>query len=263
MRRIAALTLALTVAGVGTVDASSLRGSAASMVEQNRVAKDHGLSFFRTTEDIRNAVARGELVKLDGNENYAVADFVQLPYLHPAGKLFVERLSEQYREACGQKLVVTSAVRPANGQPTNAHRLSVHPAGMAVDLRVSDRASCRSWLEGALLNLNNRGVINGIREFRPPHYHVAIYPEQYLAYVEERTSVEAERQVEVAPAAAMLAEVVDELPAVANLMVAQPEPEEQPAASRTRSPAVAALVALLALPFGLGVLRRGRRTPEA
>jgi hypothetical protein len=156
------------------------------MVEQNRVAKQHDLAFYRTAEDIRAAVATGALVELRGNENYAVADFVRFPFAHPAAVLFVERLSAQYREACGQQLVVTSAVRPSNGQPSNAHALSVHPAGMALDLRVSDRASCRAWLEDALMNMERRGVLNGIRERHPPHYHIAIYPEQYLAYAAER-----------------------------------------------------------------------------
>jgi hypothetical protein len=147
MRKILGLTLiaggAMLAAPLSEANAASLRGSPAAMVEQNRVAKDHGLAFFRTPDDIRTAVSRGELEELTGNDDYAVADFVSFPYLQPAVKLFVERLAAQYREACGQKLVVTSAVRPSSGQPRNAHALSVHPAGMAVDLRVSDRASCR------------------------------------------------------------------------------------------------------------------------
>jgi hypothetical protein len=241
-------------AGAGTVDASSLRGSAASMVEQNRVAKDHGLSFYRTAGEIQTAVASGELVELEGNASYEVADFVRYPYLQPAGKLFVERLAEQYREACGQKLVVTSAVRPSNGQPSNSHRLSVHPAGMAVDLRVSDRATCRSWLENALMNMNRRGVINGIREFRPPHYHVAIYPAQYLAYVEARLQSEPAVAVEEEAPPVVAGAAFPETLTGVNMLVAREQPAEETGSARR--PIVAALAALLALPFGIGVLRR-------
>jgi hypothetical protein len=261
MRRIAAFTFVLMAAGVGTVDASSLRGSAANMVEQNRVAKDHGLAFYRTATEIRAAVTLGELVFLEGNANYEVAEFVRYPYLRPAAKLFVERLSEQYREACGQKLVVTSGVRPSNGQPSNSHRLSVHPAGMAVDLRVSDRASCRSWLESALMNMNRRGVINGIRELRPPHYHVAIYPEPYLAYVEERVQSEPVQAAEVVEAELVAtAEVIEQLPVGVDMFVRvqQPAAEE----GRGRSPAVAAIAVLLALPFGFFVTRRRPNAEE-
>src|SRR5688572_2191141 len=71
----------------------SLRGSLASMREQNEVAKDLGLSFYRTGSQIRNAVANGELVPLVGNENYEVTEDVSYPFLQPAAVLFVERVS--------------------------------------------------------------------------------------------------------------------------------------------------------------------------
>lgn len=188
------LALALTTVGAGAAEANegTLRGSRSQMELQNRVAKEHRLEFHGTPAEIREAVAAGALVELPGNEDYEVAEFVRYRYAHPSVKLFVERLSAQYRETCGQKLVVTSLVRPRSGQPRNAHELSVHPAGMAVDLRVSDRAECRSWLESALLGMERRGVINAIREYNPPHYHVAIYPGPYTAYAAERDAESAE-----------------------------------------------------------------------
>lgn len=197
VRRISVLLLALIVSTPAFALAdrtASLRGSRAAMLEQNQVAKAHGLSFARTVADIRRAVAAGELVELTGNADYEVADFVRWPYLRPEVRLFVERLGAQHREECGQKLVVTSAVRPSGQQPPNAHALSVHPAGMAVDLRVSERASCRAFLERAIMNLERRGVLNGIREYRPPHYHVAVYPGPYNQYVGERLAAEREEQ---------------------------------------------------------------------
>jgi hypothetical protein len=189
-RWIAALSVLAAAAPATELSAASLRGSPAAMVEQNSMARQHGLTFHRTPQQIRASVERGDLVELTGNLHYAVADFVSFPYLQPAAHLFVERLAAQYYSACGQQLVVTSAVRPASRQPSNAHRLSVHPAGMAVDLRVSDRASCRSWLESALLGMESRGLINGIREFRPPHYHVAVYPGPYLTFAQDRIAEE-------------------------------------------------------------------------
>lgn len=269
MHRIVGITLALVFVAAGTAEAvdrrsASLRGSPAAMQQQNRVAKEHGLAFYRTGAEIEAAAARGELATLVPNEDYDVADFVRYPYLQPEGVVFVERLASQYREACGQKLVVTSAVRPTTGQPSNAHRLSVHPAGMAVDLRVSDRASCRSWLETAILNMERRGLINGIREFRPPHYHIAIFPGPYMAYVEERlaaeegerAAAEAESDVEIAAA---LSEVSTELiPGGASTLLAVEKPED--GGGRAASPLTAALLVLFALPVGIGmVLRRRRR----
>jgi hypothetical protein len=249
------LALMATAATTTAAEAAnaSLRGSRTSMEQQNQVAKSHGLAFYRTAAEIRAAAERGDLVRLTGDENYDVADFVSHPYGHPAVRLFVERLAAQYRAACGQKLVVTSAVRPTNGQPSNAHTLSVHPAAMAVDLRVSDRQQCRSWLENALLGMERRGVLNGIRERHPPHYHVAIFPEPYLAYAAERAAAE---PVEVAtdpPPMDVLAG------AVAEAAAAEEEPTLSTAsAARTRSalPLAATLMLLFAMPLGRRVLRR-------
>jgi hypothetical protein len=259
------LALALVVpAGMTTyADAreASLRGSPASMIQQNSVAKDHGLSFHRTASDIRAAVERGELVELEGNEDYAVANFVSHPFLQPAAKLFVERLAADYRAACGQQLVVTSAARPSSSQPRNAHQLSVHPAGMAVDLRVSDRASCRSHLEATLLELERKGVLNGIRENRPPHYHVAVYPEQYMDYVAPLLAAEAEARAIAEAEAAALATAEAERAAEA----AAAEAAALAAASTgTRAPLVATIMLLLAIPVGRAIRdrRRGDRRAE-
>lgn len=260
MRRILGLVMALTIGGASTAaaNAPSLRGSPASMVQQNQVAKEHSLPFYRTGTEIQQAVASGELVELPGNENYEVADFVRHPFLQPEALLFVERLSEQYREACGQKLVVTSGVRPTSGQPSNAHRLSVHPAGMAVDLRVSDRAACRSWLESALLGMESRGLLNAVREYHPPHYHVAVFPKQYRAYAEERMAAEAEQAREAE--AQLASRVADKAPArvmeeAAGASALVPAERER-SASSTR----AGLIAILAVPFGIGMALRKRRT---
>jgi hypothetical protein len=171
----------------------SLRGSPAAMVQQHAVAEEHDLSFYQTVADIQAAVDRGELVELAGNADYEVADFVTLRYARPEVRLFVERTAALYRQACGEPLVVTSLVRPVAEQPPNAHALSVHPAGMAVDLRVSAQEPCRQWLESKMLELEEQRLINGIREFRPPHYHVAVFPEPYMAYAEAQRALEPER----------------------------------------------------------------------
>jgi hypothetical protein len=205
LRWIVALTVALTFAEAKPTRASEthlLRGSAGAMVEQNRIAREHGLSFLLSPTQVRRAVSNGDLVELQGNADYEVSPLVGHPYVVPPVLTFVERFSAEYRRACGQRLVVTSAVRPVSQQPGNAHALSVHPAGMAVDVRVSDRPSCRQWLETALVVLGKRGVLNGIRERNPPHYHIAVYPSAYLAYVEEQLAEEraaflASRVVEV------------------------------------------------------------------
>src|SRR5690606_34298796 len=118
-----------------------------------------------------------------GNADYDVTP-ARHRYALPEVRLFVERLGRQYREATGAPLVVTSLARPSTRQPANAHALSVHPAGMAIDLRVPRDAASRRGLE-------RRGLVDVTRERRPPHYHVAIFPEAYREYAEERMAAEA------------------------------------------------------------------------
>ena len=182
MHRFCAVIALATLASAVPAQAQSLRGSRASVVRQNSVAKSHDYTFLRTSGDVSRFVDRGYLVPVTGNSNYELAN-VSFPYARPQVRTFVQRLAAQYRAACGEKLVVTSLTRPQSRQPRNASRQSVHPTGMAIDLRVSDRRSCREWLEETLLSLERGGILDATRERRPPHYHIALYPNQYDAYV--------------------------------------------------------------------------------
>ena len=181
--RISAVTLlGLALLGPSGAEAQSLRGSLTSMVRQNNIAKQHDYTFLRTSGDVSRFVDRGYLVPIRGNSNYELAN-VSFPYARPQVRTFIQRLASQYRTACGEKLVVTSLTRPQTRQPRNASSRSVHPTGMAVDLRVSNRRSCRDWLESTLISLERQGVLDATRERRPPHYHVALFPTQYDDYV--------------------------------------------------------------------------------
>jgi hypothetical protein len=171
------------LAGVSIVSAQSLKGSRASMRRQNEVAQNQDYTFLETTADVWDFVEKGLLVPLNGNSNYEVVEDASFPYARPAVKTFVERLSEQYKSECGEKLYVTSLTRPLSRQPSNASDLSVHPAGMAVDLRRSKRSSCRRFLESTLSGLETKDVLEATRERNPAHYHVAIYPSAYTHYV--------------------------------------------------------------------------------
>lgn len=183
--RLAALSvLVATVTTVPAVSAQSLLGSRDSLLRQNAEARDHDFTYLRTSSDVRSFARKGLLVRLRGNSDYRLAsDYVSFPYARPEVKLFIERLSDQYRAACGERLYVTSLTRPITRQPRNASHLSVHPTGMAVDLRRSHRASCREWLEETLLYLEGREVLEATREKHPPHYHVTLFPKPYMRYL--------------------------------------------------------------------------------
>jgi hypothetical protein len=99
--------------------------------------------------------------------------------------LFLERLSAQYRRACGERLVVTSAVRPLTVRLPNGSRRSVHPTGVAVDLRHPDGA-CLVWLRRTLLGLERGGVVEATEERRPAHFHVAVFADPYRRYLQRQ-----------------------------------------------------------------------------
>lgn len=164
----------------------SLNGSARSLDLQNQIAIQHDFTYLRTSGSVERFVGAGYLVRVRGNRDFRLHG-VSFPYARPEVTTFVARLAQQYHAACGEQLVVTSLTRPQSRQPFNASSRSVHPTGMAVDLRRSTRRACRSWLESTLLYLEGRGVLEATRERHPAHYHVAVFPKQYSSYVEGLT----------------------------------------------------------------------------
>lgn len=180
-RRIATLVALASTFAAGEAAAGGLKGSPASMRNQYAVAKKNDFTFLRTAGQVRDFAEKGRLDTVAGNADYRV-NKVSFPYARPEVLAFIERIARRYREATDEQLVVTSLTRPSAMQPRNAHRLSVHPAGMAVDLRIPASADARRWLETELLTLERADVLDVTRERRPPHYHVAVFPEAFAAF---------------------------------------------------------------------------------
>lgn len=179
------LLAAATLLAAAPLAAQSLRGSKSSINRMYEHAVDADLHFYRTGGGIRNAAAEGRFVRLRSNRNYALAG-VTYPYVRPTTRTFLDRLSSQYRSACGERLVVTSAARPQSMRLFNSARRTVHPTGIAVDVRKSSRRRCRDWLRETLLVLERQGVLEATEEHRPPHFHIAVFPAPYGQYVAER-----------------------------------------------------------------------------
>ncbi|HYJ79079.1 MAG TPA: DUF5715 family protein [Longimicrobiaceae bacterium] len=193
MRRILALlVLAATAVPAGGAAAQALRGSRESVDRMYRQARAQELTFYRSGKGVRGAAESGKLVRMSGNDDYRLAN-VAYPYALSSTRRFVQRLSSQYRDACGERLVVTSGVRPTSYRLFNAADRSVHPTGMAVDIRKPTRRSCLRWLRETLLHVEGQGAIEATEEFRPPHFHVAVFPRQYLAYIGEKPAARGSR----------------------------------------------------------------------
>ncbi len=180
-----ATALLLLAAAPPAAEAQSLLGSRVSMLRQSRAAQLHGYTYLQTGGEVEEFARKGLLVRVRRTSSLRLAG-PSFPYARPEVQLFLERLSEQYHGACGEPLYVTSLTRPQNRQPRNASHLSVHPTGMAVDLRRSRRASCRKFLEKTLVRLEEKGVLEATRERRPPHYHVSLFPDAYTRYLAGR-----------------------------------------------------------------------------
>jgi hypothetical protein len=180
--RIASAALAAVMLLGGASQAQTLRGSRGSVERMYNQARGQDLTFYRSPRGVRSAAAEGELVRLRGNGDYRVAD-ASYPYALPTTRTFVQRLASQYRDACGERLVITSATRPRSLKLRNSVTESVHPSGMAVDVRKPTRGSCLRWLRQTLLDVEGEGVIEAIEEHHPPHFHIAVFPAQYRRYV--------------------------------------------------------------------------------
>jgi hypothetical protein len=185
---IAALSLASLIAigsASGSAVAQSLRGSRHAVNKPYHYATLHDLPFSRTSRDVKRSLHEGYLVRLGASPDYVTHD-VSFPYVTRTTLTFVRRLAAQYHRGCGEKLVITSAVRPESMQPSNSSEYSVHPAGIAVDFRKPRNAACLKWLRRNLLIIEKRGDIEATEEHHPAHFHVVVIPESYKEYLAAR-----------------------------------------------------------------------------
>ena len=125
---ILALLVGATVTiGVAEAQApNTLRGSRASMLEQNGVARQHDFTFLQTPAQVRNFVSAGYLVPLSGNRDY-VLNGIAYPYVRPEARLFVERLGAQYHAMCGEWLLLLLRGRETSNHETHHHSRSTQP----------------------------------------------------------------------------------------------------------------------------------------
>jgi hypothetical protein len=186
--RLGALSVASLIAlssMSSSASAQSLRGSRRAVNNPYHYATLHDLPFSRTSRDVKRSLHEGYLVRLGASPDYVTHD-VSFPYVTRTTLTFVRRLAAQYHRGCGEKLVITSAVRPESMQPSNSSEYSVHPAGIAVDFRKPRNAACLKWLRRNLLVIEKRGDIEATEEHHPAHFHVVVIPESYKEYLAAR-----------------------------------------------------------------------------
>lgn len=152
----------------------SLRGSKASVEKMYDFAQSHRYPFYLTPSTLDDAIAKGRLVPLTGDANYELTRGVGFSYATVEARDFITQFAPQYLAACGAPLTVTSAARPMSRQPHNANPHSVHPTGIAVDIRRPYPGPCLSWVRNALAELETRGFVEATEEHHPVHLHIAV-----------------------------------------------------------------------------------------
>lgn len=254
---ITAAAVGLAMGAAAAKPSVTMRGSPASMERQHAVALSEDFTFASSPADVAELVAKERLVPVRGGTDYML-NRVSFPYARPEIRAFIEDMAAEYRRGCGEQLVVTSLTRPVSGQPGNAHKLSVHPAGMAVDFRISKSGACQKWFENALLALEKKDLLDATRERNPPHYHVAVFPDAYRAYAAKAKPAE-----RPSPSPTVLPPRVvapQQAPSAAPTQPARRAPSPSPLETpQTGGALVAAgIVGVLAL-FVIWMMRRARR----
>jgi LysM repeat protein len=152
----------------------ALRGSKASVEKMYTFARRHGYPFYLTPSTLDDAIAKGRLVPLPGSDSYEITRGVGFSYSTVEARDFIMQFAPQYLAACGTPLTVTSAARPLSRQPRNANPHSVHPTGIAVDIRRPYPGPCLTWVRRALADLEARGFVEATEERHPVHIHLAV-----------------------------------------------------------------------------------------
>lgn len=192
---IACLVCFLT-AGSGAGDAASLRATVGSQAAQNQKADDDHLSRMEDSE----MTARWVRLELLEPVSAKTSSYYlhQVPsgnrYLRPWAKLFLSRLSRQYRARFGKPLRVTSLLRSAeyqkaltrrngNAAAASGPKRSTHLTGASIDISKKGMTGKEvAWMRSVLSHLRDGGYIYAIEEFQQPNFHIMIYRE-YEDYV--------------------------------------------------------------------------------
>lgn len=154
---------------------SLIGGEITTSERQFLYAESNRLPFVSSESEYRQLSRNGFFVRL-GHSDITVP--ARRPYVLPSTAEFVYATATAYRAAGCGRLAVTGAGRLTTERPVNGSLHSVHPTGMAVDIRVRGVSSvCEEWLNAHFTTAEANGVIDATREHLPPHFHVVVVPQ--------------------------------------------------------------------------------------
>lgn len=163
--------------------ASLVGGEVSSSEQQFKYAEQSGVVII-TSDNFDGLVRSGDLVRLEG-PNIRLRSARVIPYVIPSTRDFVLQLAYDFgQQGCGE-LVVNDALRVAGSiMPSAASSFSVHPRGMAVDIRVNGISErCETWMNTYLMENEAEGKVDATREHWKvvrgqrvpnPHFHLVV-----------------------------------------------------------------------------------------
>ena len=178
--------------------ANSLRANSDSQVIQNERANRDKLSRLEDQEMLQRFARLHLVVPVPaGARGYYVHGVpTRLHYLRPWSKLFLDRLSNQFRARFGKRLRITSLIRTAdyqkslgkrnyNAAPASGKKRSTHLTGASLDIskKGMPRAQ-RQWLRRVLTSLKRKGYLFAVEEFQQPNFHIMVH-RNYPEYVKQ------------------------------------------------------------------------------
>ena len=195
------LTIALCF--VSSADAASLRAKVGSQAYQNEKADEDNLSRILDDEMAARWIRLELLVPIEGQTSsyYLHAVPSGNRYLRPWAKLFLARLSRQFRARFGRPLRVTSLLRSAeyqvklqgrngNAAAATGPKASSHLTGAAMDISKKGMTGREiAWMRNVLSSLREKQYLHAIEEWKQPVFHIMIF-RNYEDYVEEKLSAQ-------------------------------------------------------------------------
>lgn len=151
---------------------SLVGGEVTTSQQQYEYASSHQLIYMTSDEEYQARIGSGYFELLQGPYLIVLA---KRPYVLPSTAKFVNQLAADYFVfGCG-KLVVTSAGRLSTERPSNGSIYSVHPFGLAVDLRTRFiPTECADWLRSYVSAKEASQEVDGTQEHHPEHLHVVV-----------------------------------------------------------------------------------------
>ena len=151
---------------------SLVGGCQTTSEQQHHYARKMMLPLMTTEAEYQARIASGYYVPFEGPYLQLLA---KRPYALPSTVAFVNAMAKEYQATGCGRLIVRGALRLTTERPPNGSIHSVHPAGMAVDIRTNHiPATCAEWLRNYLREKEALGEVDGTHELKPEHLHVVV-----------------------------------------------------------------------------------------